>query len=218
MCRFLSLSIAVVTALVASRLSAQVATPDPDVRGPARRAAGAAAEALGAPGVEDRIENREQRRDLRNADENPNAAARADARIDNADRWRYTYHNNQWWYYTPQKSWMVYRDNNWGAYNPPAVRYSTGYRGTDGTYTTRRGLFGRRVYSYSNPNRATIVGENLGADIGAAAGGAAGAQRGANLGEAVGETVDAAREPVGPTLPPAVPPDSLPPANPTPNP
>ncbi len=55
---------------------------DPNVVGPARRAAAAAGNAVGAPGVEQRIENREQRRDIRQSDVNPNAAARANARAD----------------------------------------------------------------------------------------------------------------------------------------
>ena len=56
----------------------------PNVVGPARRAAAAAGNAVGAPGVEQRIENREQRRDIRQSDVNPNAAARANARADGA--------------------------------------------------------------------------------------------------------------------------------------
>jgi hypothetical protein len=111
---------------------------DPDVVGPARRAAAGAAKAAGAPGVEDRIERREERRDIRRAEEgNPNAAARTNARAatpENPDRWRFRYYNNQWWYYTPQNRWMFYRDNNWANYDAttyvaPAPRYTTGYRG-----------------------------------------------------------------------------------------
>ena len=197
--------------LAASRVSAQVATPDPDVRGPVRRAAGAAAEAVGAPGVEDRIENREQRRDVRDADNNPHAAARAETRIADADRWRYKYHNNQWWYYTPQNRWMIYNNNRWGNYDPqtyvrPDARYSTGYRGpvTNDGYYVRRGVLGRRSYYY-RPNAATNTGANIGADVGAAVNGAAGAQRGAAAGAAIGETIDAAHNAVRPALPPPAP-------------
>lgn len=53
---------------------------DPDIVGPGRRAAGAAGRAAGAPGVEQRIEDRQQMRDLRRADDNPNAGLRANAR------------------------------------------------------------------------------------------------------------------------------------------
>ncbi|MEX2114617.1 MAG: cupredoxin domain-containing protein [Pirellulales bacterium] len=97
---------------------------DPDIRGPARRATGAAGEALGAPGVENRIERRQARRgDLRG---DPNA-------------WRMRCYNDEWWYYTPQTTWMYYRDNRWmpydqNAYRPLPPRYATGYRGT---YTSR---------------------------------------------------------------------------------
>jgi plastocyanin len=92
---------------------------DPDVRGPLRRGAGAAAETLGAPGVENRIERRQARRD--------------------ADAWRMRYYNNEWWYYSPQNRWMYYRDNRWtpfdvGSFQALRPRYTTGYRGA---YTGR---------------------------------------------------------------------------------
>jgi plastocyanin len=102
---------------------------DPDVRGPARRAAGAAGEALGAPGVENRIERRQERRG---------------APLAGADRWRMRYYNGEWWYYTPQNSWVYYRDNRWSPYDRGTFRaiaprrYATGYRGT---YTGRADRF-----------------------------------------------------------------------------
>src|SRR5262245_55748170 len=121
-------------AVIAQQAYAQLPARDPDIVGPARRAAGAAGEAVGAPGVENRIEARQQQRDLRRADDNPNAAQRAmDRQISPNDRWRYTYHNNQWWYSTPQNRWMIYSNNSWGDYDPAtyvAPRYTTGYRGT----------------------------------------------------------------------------------------
>src|SRR3954453_12387162 len=89
---------------------------DPDVGGPVRRGAAAVGNAAGAPGVEDRIERREQLRDLRRSDVNPNAAARANARVMNSADPRMRYHNNEWWYYTPQNRWMYYRDKNWANY------------------------------------------------------------------------------------------------------
>ncbi len=93
---------------------------DPDIRGPLRRGAGAVGEALGTPGVEDRIERRQARRGALRGD--PNA-------------WRMRYYNNEWWYYTPQASWMYYRGNRWqpydaSAFRPLPPRYATGYRGT----------------------------------------------------------------------------------------
>jgi hypothetical protein len=129
---------ALVTLLAATNYAfAQVV--DPDIRGPARRAAGAAGEALGAPGVEDRIERRQMRRDDRRGD------------------WRMSYYNNEWWYYTPENRWMFYRDNRWtpydrAAFQPLRPRYSTGYRGTD----TRTGRVDRGAYGKAGPPDLTI--------------------------------------------------------------
>lgn len=43
--------------------------------------------------------------------------------------WRYKYHNNQWWYYTPQQQWMVHDGHNWNVHNPAMVSSGSG-----GTY------------------------------------------------------------------------------------
>lgn len=99
--------------------TAQAQRVDPDVRGPLRRGASAAAETLGAPGVENRIERRQFRRDV--------AAATPDA-------WRMRYYNDEWWYYTPRNTWMYYRNNAWTPYQVDNFqvapsRYSAGYRG-----------------------------------------------------------------------------------------
>jgi hypothetical protein len=56
-----------------------------------------------------------------------------------ADRnsWRYVYNGDQWWYYTPQNSWMYYGTNQWQPYQAganAAPRYTTGYRGTYNTF------------------------------------------------------------------------------------
>ena len=40
--------------------------------------------------------------------------------------WRYKYHNNQWWYYTPQQQWMVHDGNTWNAHNPAMVSSGSG--------------------------------------------------------------------------------------------
>src|SRR5580700_10361782 len=100
--KLLCLAAAGAVMLATQSLFAQVVSPN--VVGPARRGAAAAGNATGAPGVEERIENREQRRDVIRADVNANAsaAARANARENDPDRWRFKYHNNQWWYYTPE--------------------------------------------------------------------------------------------------------------------
>lgn len=210
---------------------------DPDVVAPGRRAAAGAAKAAVAPGVEDRIERREERRDLRRADENPNAAARVNARAatpENPDRWRYRYHNNQWWYYTPQNRWMFYRDNNWSNYDAqtyvsPAPRYTTGYRGPQydnrnydtGNYETRSypRRASRRGYApapapYSNGTRAGNFGANLGAGVGAAVGPQAtdaDARSGADIGS------NAAGAIANPTVPVPAPANPVPATQPAPN-
>jgi hypothetical protein len=201
--------------LVLAALSAQGAQAQ--VVGPARRAATAAGDVVGAPGVGARIENREADRAAVRADVNANAAARQNARanaIADADRWRYVRHNNQWWYYTPQNSWMYHRNNNWNAYDAATYssnpRYSTGYRGNR--------LYNRRNYA---PAQNVVPmgpgaqnGANLGADIGANAAGPAGANRGAALGGAIGNTIDAARGTAPVPVPAPVNPTIAPPAQP----
>jgi hypothetical protein len=169
------------------------------VVGPARRVAAAAGDAVGDPAVGDRIEQREATRKAVRAETNPNAAARQDARANTAvgaDRWRFTRHNNQWWYYTPQNTWMYHHNNVWNAYDRAtytAPRYETGYRGN-----SNRRMFNRQPQTaapYSNGSRAGNAGSDLGAAIGGTAN--AGANEGAG---AIGNTVNDIN-PVAPQLP-----------------
>jgi len=156
---------------------------DPDVAGPVRRGAAAVGNAAGAPGVENRIERREELRDVRRADVNPNAAARANARVNN-DAWRMRYHGNQWWYYTPQNNWMYHRNNNWSSYDPKtyvAPRYSTGYRGYGG-----RGVYGPPTIPYRPYNGSAGVGVRIGSAVNGSAGGDRGAAVGAAVENAIG--------------------------------
>lgn len=177
------------------------------VLGPARRAAAAAGDAVGAPGVGDRIQQREATREAVRTETNPNAAARQNARANATatnDNWRMTRHNNQWWYYTPQNTWQYYRNNTWNAYDPATYtspRYQTGYRGN-----VNRRIYNRQPQAaapYSDGSRAGNAGANLGAAIGGVAAGNAGANEGAALGGAVGNTVN--------NLNPAAPPAPVPP-------
>jgi hypothetical protein len=208
MCKTLSFVAVGAAVLATHSLFAQVVNPD--VVGPARRGAAAAANSAGAPGVGARIENREQRRDVIRAEEgNANAAARANARAN--DQWRFKYHNNRWWYYTPQSQWMYYSNNNWQSYDPntyvvPGSRYTTGYRGDNGYYYRRgryRGWYGPATTPYSNGTPTGNFGSSLGAGIGAAADGAAGANTGAAIGGAIGNTLGAGNP--APALPAPVP-------------
>jgi hypothetical protein len=47
------------------------------------------------------------------------------------DRWRYTFHNGEWWYWLPAARWVYWRNNQWNDYNPRTytgpVAYEVGY-------------------------------------------------------------------------------------------
>lgn len=63
-------------------------------------------------------------------------------------RWRFNRHNGEWWYYTPQNTWMYHREGRWNEFAQDSFtpmnegqlnqgpmmagqQYSTGYRGLD---------------------------------------------------------------------------------------
>lgn len=57
-----------------------------------------------------------------------------------SEEWRLVNHNNRWWYWTPDETWLYRNDNRWNPYrnrsttlrqNRAQQRYSTGYRGAD---------------------------------------------------------------------------------------
>ena len=197
------LSVAAAAAVAWGTTNVLAQAVDPNVTGPARRAVGGAADTAGAPGVQQRIENRQGRRDaVRTNNGNPNAAAHNDSRGSNPDAWRMKYHNNQWWYYTSQNRWMHYNNNAWANYD------ANTYVAPNNSYYVPRGVAGRRYVSgyrgtygppatpYSNGVPAGNRGSNLGADIGGAIDGAAGANRGATIGGAIGNAVGAGNAPV----------------------
>lgn len=39
--------------------------------------------------------------------------------------WRYQWHNNHWWFYTPQDTWLYYNSSGWHPYVPPTTTYWT---------------------------------------------------------------------------------------------
>lgn len=45
------------------------------------------------------------------------------------DRWRFKWHNGQWWYWMANNSWVIWDGQRWMPYE--ANRYTTGYRGVD---------------------------------------------------------------------------------------
>ena len=82
------------------------------------------------------------------------------------DQWRFKWHNNRWWYWTPDNSCVVYHDNKWHPYTPgmfSATNYgSTGYYAQP--YSSG--------YSYSSPsynyygNRGYGYGPSIGLNFG----------------------------------------------------
>jgi hypothetical protein len=66
-----------------------------------------------------------------------------------ADDWRYTWHNNQWWYYTPQQQWLYHDGSNWNAHNPAVVSSGSGatyFRGTQYAQPYQSGYRGSIPY------------------------------------------------------------------------
>lgn len=71
--------------------------------------------------------------------------ARAGATLSAADqardaRWRFNRHNGEWWYYSPQNSWMYHRNGQWNQFSQDSFQpnsqfggqYASGYRGVEG--------------------------------------------------------------------------------------
>lgn len=139
-----------------------------------------------------------------------NAGVRAGAATpmggNGANRWRYRYHNNHWWYYHPSNQWSYWNGNAWSGYNPQNYRqwYANrpGYSG--GYYSGYRGYntYGNGMYGYNGYGNGMYggyggygngYGNNYGygygspsANMGGAIGGAIGGARGANAGAAIG--------------------------------
>ncbi|HEY5312933.1 MAG TPA: hypothetical protein VIK18_10460 [Pirellulales bacterium] len=53
------------------------------------------------------------------------AKSAADELASRPEPWRYQWHNNHWWYYTPQDSWLYYDSHGWQTYVPPTAMYSS---------------------------------------------------------------------------------------------
>ena len=57
--------------------------------------------------------------------------ARAGANLEAGDeardaRWRFARHNNEWWYYSPENSWMYHRDGDWNAFSDDSFKAPAG--------------------------------------------------------------------------------------------
>jgi hypothetical protein len=57
----------------------------------------------------------------------PLEARAGGALIDRNATWRRIQHNGDWWYYTPQNNWMVYRNNDWVPYSADTFTPSAQY-------------------------------------------------------------------------------------------
>jgi len=137
-------------------------------------------------------------------------AARAGVNVQTNDDWRYKWHNDRWWYYTPQNQWMVYHNNGWVGPGAGGVyldrsgvpifgggRYTTGYRGSYYGNGWNNGWYGNGYYNgygngyYGNGYYNGYGGwGSRGGNIGANVGGAIGGQRGANVGRIIGNLID----------------------------
>ncbi len=88
------------------------------------------------------------------------AAVRADVAVANAttaavnvnNNWRYRRHNGRWWYYTPQRSWMVWDGGAWNPYQSGSNFYVgrgyNGYYGGPAYYGRANGYYGPGYNGY----------------------------------------------------------------------
>jgi hypothetical protein len=80
--------------------------------------------------------------------------ARPGVRLSDADnardaRWRFTQHNGDWWYWTPNNTWMYQRDGDWNRFaedtftpNPAFQgQYAAGFRGETTTFDPAQMVF-----------------------------------------------------------------------------
>ena len=56
--------------------------------------------------------------------------ARASGVVDRNAAWRRIQHNGDWWYYSPENTWMVYRSNTWIPYSPDTFTPNPQYAGS----------------------------------------------------------------------------------------
>jgi hypothetical protein len=73
---------------------------------------------------------------------NQNAQAGADRNA----RWRFRQHNGEWWYWTPQNTWMIHRGGNWIVYDPNTYTVPQTYS-SGGGYYVEPGYSNRQYYS-----------------------------------------------------------------------
>jgi len=47
--------------------------------------------------------------------------------VPNELKWRYKWHNGQWWYWSPDERWMIWDRNSWSIYDPATYKAPAGF-------------------------------------------------------------------------------------------
>jgi hypothetical protein len=47
--------------------------------------------------------------------------------VPNELKWRYKWHNGQWWYWSPDERWMIWDKNSWSIYDPATYQPPAGF-------------------------------------------------------------------------------------------
>ena len=102
---------------------------------------------------------------IANSDLAPRAVDVASSR---ADRWRYKWHNGQWWYWLPSERWVIWVDDRWEDYLPPAPAAVTTYSYPRQTYYR---VPTQTYYSYPYRSSYRGYGPSVGFYIGSGQGG-----------------------------------------------
>ncbi len=126
---------------------------------------------------------REERLDRRDDIREERFEEHREERFDNRDahsggrddlRWRYRWHNGQWWYWTPQSTWLIWSGSTWTPhvvasvpsynYSQPAATYYYGQPSYGGSNYYNDGYYGRRYnrgnFYYGQPYRSGYRGGN----------------------------------------------------------
>jgi hypothetical protein len=85
--------------------------------------------------------------------------------------WRFTRHNGEWWYYTPQNQWMYHRNGQWNAYSANNFQRLNATAGN--TQIAQGGPAmqqGAQRFSYAPGQQAQQVQQNYAPAAGAAGG------------------------------------------------
>ncbi|MCC7086975.1 MAG: hypothetical protein IT427_18400 [Pirellulales bacterium] len=101
------------------------------------------------------------RRELRDRQQGARQAHR-DQRQDRAnDRWRFRFHNGEWWYWMPGNFWVYYRGNHWNRYDAAKFQSPTSFANRFvnpvNPYSSSNGYFGG--YGFRSDNNSGYSGQ-----------------------------------------------------------